>query len=116
MAAIQIISNSAKAAGIKITPNYPDFGGYLDARLKGTFDLAIDNQAQISNTPWSYYHFIFYDKLADIPVTQGGNYGRYNNKEAFDLVTQLDKVPTNDLAGMKAVISKLQEIQLKIYR
>jgi peptide/nickel transport system substrate-binding protein len=112
MAAIQIISNSAKAVGINVQPDYPDFNGYLDARLKGTFDLAIDNQAQVSNTPWSYYHFIFYDKLADIPTTQGGNYGRYNNQKAFDLVTQLDKIATNDLQGMKAVISKLQTIQL----
>ena len=112
MAAIQIISNSTKAVGINVQPDYPDFNGYLDARLKGTFDLAIDNQAQVSNTPWSYYHFIFYDKLADIPTTQGGNYGRYNNQTAFDLVTQLDKLATNDLQGMKAVISKLQTIQL----
>jgi peptide/nickel transport system substrate-binding protein len=112
MAAIQMISNNLKAVGINVVPDYPDFNGYLDARLKGTFDLAIDNQQQISNTPWSYYHFIFYDKIADIATTQGGNYGRYNNKTAFDLVTQLDKLATTDLAGMKAVISKLQTIQL----
>jgi peptide/nickel transport system substrate-binding protein len=112
MAAIQIISDSAKAVGINIVPDYPDFNGYLDARLKGTFDLAVDNQMQVSNTPWSYYHFVFYDKLADIATTQGGNYGRYNNQTAFDLVTQLDKLATDDLAGMKAVISKLQTIQL----
>jgi len=112
MAAIQMISKSAKAVGINIVASYPDFNGYLDARLKGTFDLAIDNQVQVSNTPWSYYHFIFYDQLKDIPTTQGGNYGRYNNKTAFNLVTQLDKLKTTDLAGMKAVISKLQTIQL----
>jgi peptide/nickel transport system substrate-binding protein len=112
MSAIQIISNSAQAVGINVVPDYPDFNGYLDARLKGTFDLAIDNQAQVSNSPWSYYHFIFYDKLADIPTTQGGNYGRYDNKTAFDLVVQLDKVPTTDLAGMNAIISQLQTIQL----
>ena len=112
MAAIQIIANSTKDAGIKVVPDYPDFNGYLDARLKGTFDLAIDNQVQVSNTPWSYYHFIFYDKLADIATTQGGNYGRYDNQAAFDLVTELDKVATDDLAGMNAVISQLQTIQL----
>jgi peptide/nickel transport system substrate-binding protein len=112
MAAIQIISNSAKAAGINVVPDYPDYNGYMDTRLKGTFDLAIDNQANLSNTPWSYYHFIFYDRLADIPTTQGGNYGRYNNQTAFDLVTQLDKLASTDLAGMKDVISKLQTIQL----
>lgn len=112
MAAIQIIANSAQAVGINVQPDYPDYNGYLDARLKGTFDLAIDNQAQVSNTPWSYYHFIFYDKLADIATTQGGNYGRYNNQKAFDLVTQLDKTPTDDLKTMQAICSQLQTIQL----
>src|SRR5450756_619056 len=112
MAAAQMISKSAKAVGLRIVASYPDFNGYLDARLKGTFDLAIDNQANVSNSPWTYYHFIFYDQLKDIPTTQGGNYGRYNNKTAFALVTQLDKTKTTDLAAMKAVISKLQTIQL----
>ena len=112
MEAIRIISTSAKAAGINVVTDFPDFNGYLDARLQGTFDLAIDNQQQIGNTPWGYYHFIFYDKLADIPSTQGGNYGRYDNQKAFDLVTQLDKVPADDIAGMQAVISQLQTIQL----
>jgi peptide/nickel transport system substrate-binding protein len=112
MAAIQIISNNAQAVGINVQPNYPDYNGYLDARLNGTFDLAIDNQQQISNTPWSYYHWIFYDRLQDIPSTQGGNYGRYNNPQAFDLVTQLDKAKIDDLQGMKTIISQLQTIQL----
>jgi peptide/nickel transport system substrate-binding protein len=112
MAAIQIISNSAQAVGINVVPDYPDFGGYLDARLNGTFDLAIDNQEQVSNSPWSYYDFVFYAELDDIATTQGGNYGRYNNPEAFALVDQLDKVPTDDLEGMRAIISQLQRIQL----
>ena len=112
MAAIQIISANCQAVGINVQPDYPDYNGYLDARLKGTFDLAIDNQAQISNTPWSYYHFIFYDKLADIATTQGGNYGRYNNTKAFDLVTQLDKTQVTDLKGMQTICSQLQTIQL----
>ena len=112
MAAIQIISNSAQAVGINVVPDYPDFGGYLDARLNGTFDLAIDNQEQVSNSPWSYYDFIFYAELDDIATTQGGNYGRYSNPEAFDLVDQLDKVPTDDLEGMRAITSQLQRIQL----
>ncbi len=112
MTAIQIISKNAQDVGINLQPDYPDFNGYLDARLKGTFDLAIDNQQQIGNTPWAYYHFIFYDKLADIPTTQGGNYGRYKNQAAFDLVTQLDKVKVDDLKGMQDIISQLQTIQL----
>jgi peptide/nickel transport system substrate-binding protein len=112
MMAIQIISNNAQAVGINVVPDYPDFNGYLDARLKGTFDLAIDNQAQVSNTPWSYYRFMFYDKLADIATTQGCNYGRYSNQKAFDLVAQLDKTQSSDLKTMQTICSQLQTIQL----
>jgi len=112
MTAIQMISANAKAVGINIIPDYPNYNDFLDARLKGTFDLAIDNQAQISSTPWSYYSFIFYSKLADIPSTQGGNYGRYNNQKAFDLVTQLDKTPVDDLEAIQSICSQLQTIQL----
>ncbi len=112
MEAAKIIASNAQAVGINVQADYPDYNGYLDARLQGTFDLAIDNQPQLSNTPWSYYHWVFYDKLADIATSQGGNYGRYDNQTAFDLVTQLDKTPTDDLATMKDLVSKLQTIQL----
>lgn len=40
------------------------------------------------------------------------NFGRYENQEAWNLVQQLGQVPTDDAAGMKAVTSKLQKIQL----
>ncbi|MHB0875540.1 MAG: ABC transporter substrate-binding protein [Anaerolineae bacterium] len=112
MEAIKIIASSAQAAGINVQPDYPDYNGYLDARLNGTFDLCIDNQPQMSNTIWSYYHWIFYDQLEDIATSQGGNYGRYNNQEAFDLVTQLDKTAIDDVETMASIASQLQTIQL----
>jgi peptide/nickel transport system substrate-binding protein len=113
MAAINIIAQQLQTVGINVTPAYPAFNDYLAARLNGTFSLTLDNQANISNTPWSYYHFIFYDQLKDIPTTQGGNYGRDNDPAAFALVTKLDQTQTTDLAGMQAVVSQLQTIQLK---
>jgi peptide/nickel transport system substrate-binding protein len=112
MTAIQIISKSCQDVGINVQPDYPDYPGYLDARLQGTFDLAIDNQKNISNTPYDYYHWMFYDKLEDIATTQGGNYGRYNNPDAFKLVEDLNATKIDDLEGMKAVISELETIQL----
>jgi peptide/nickel transport system substrate-binding protein len=112
MESIKVVSNGAQAAGINLVPDYPDYGGYLDARLNGTFDMAIDNQPQLSNTPWTYYDWIFQNPIEDIATIQNGNYGRYNNPEAFDLVNQLDKTPIDDVEGMKAIISELQRVQL----
>jgi peptide/nickel transport system substrate-binding protein len=112
MAAIQIISRNAAAIGIKVTPAYPDYGGWLDALLKGTLDMSIRNEAQLSSTVYSYYMWVFQHPLDTIETAQWGNYGRYNNKEAFDLTDQLAKVKIGDDAAIKAITSKLQKITL----
>ncbi len=39
MIAIQVISESAKAAGIKVTPGYPDYGTLVDDRGHARYDL-----------------------------------------------------------------------------
>ncbi len=112
MESIRVVASGAQAAGINLEPDFPDYGGYLDARLNGTFEMAIDNQPQMSNTPWTYYDWVFQNPIEDIATMQNGNYGRYENEEAFELVTQLDKTPIDDVEGMKAITSELQRIQL----
>jgi len=112
MEANKIIVSGLQAVGINSESAFPDYGGYIDQRNAGTFDMMIANDAQMSNTPWSYYNWMFMHPVADVGTLQNGNYGRYDNKEAFDLVDQLDTVKVDDLEGMKTVISKLQKIQL----
>ena len=110
MESIKVISESAKAVGINVEPAFPDYGARTDAIQQGTFDLAIVNDQQLSNTPWTYYNWIFRQPVAD--VMNAGNFGRYENAEAWDLVQQLDQTPVDDLEGMKAITSQLQTIQL----
>lgn len=112
MESVRVISNSAQAVGINVVPDFPDYPGYLDARNSGTFDLMIANDAQISNTPFTYYQWMFQNPIEDIATMQNGNYGRYDNQEAFDLVDQLDMVAVDDLEGMRAIMSELQRIHL----
>jgi peptide/nickel transport system substrate-binding protein len=112
MAAIQIISKNAQAVGMNITPEYPDYGPWRDAQLKGTFELSLQNESQMSSTPWSYYKWVFQNPIANIATAQYGNYGRYENKEAFDLVNQLNQVKLGDDAKMKEIASKLQAITM----
>ncbi|AEJ62059.1 ABC-type transporter, periplasmic subunit [Spirochaeta thermophila DSM 6578] len=112
MESIKIVAEGCKAAGINVEPEYPDFGGYSDQLYGGTFDMAINNFGSgLSNTPWTFYNWVFYHPISD--NMPNGNFGRYNNQQIFDLVEQLNRVPTDDTEGMKAVISKIQEIQLK---
>ena len=112
MEANKIIVNGLRAVGINASSNFPDYGGYIDQRNQATFDMMIANDAQMSNTPWTYYNWMFQHPVKDIATLQNGNYGRYDNQAAFDLVDQLDQVKVDDLAGMKAVMTKLQTIQL----
>jgi peptide/nickel transport system substrate-binding protein len=110
MESIRVIANSAQAVGINLQTEFPDFGGYLDARNTGTFDMAISNEAQMSNTPWTYYDWVFQNPIAE--TMTNGNYGRYENQEVFDLVDQLDMVPVEDEEAMAEIVSQIQRIQL----
>jgi peptide/nickel transport system substrate-binding protein len=112
MESIRVVAKGCQEAGINVVTDFPDFPAYLDARNNGTFEMMISNDAQISNTPWTYYNWMFQYPIKDIATIQNGNYGRYDNQAAFDLVDQLDQIPADDVEGMKAVISQLQELQL----
>ncbi|MDK2980419.1 MAG: peptide/nickel transport system substrate-binding protein [Chloroflexota bacterium] len=112
MVAIQIISQNLKDVGINVEPVYPDYSALIAGLYSGDFDMVINNDAQMSNTVWSYYHFLFYHPIKEQMISGTGNYGRYENQEAFDLVDQLDATPITDIEGMKAIISQLQRIQL----
>ena len=110
MESIRVIAESAKAAGIKVNTEFPDYAALVDARNKGDFDMVINNEKQVSNSPWEYYDYMFRLPVQDTQST--ANFGRYENKKAWDLVQQLDKTPVDDTAGMKKITSQLQQIQL----
>lgn len=110
MESIKVISRSCQAIGINLKTEFPDYGGYVDERNGGTFEMTISNEKQLSDTPWTYYDWIFQDPIQD--TMTNGNYGRYDNQKAFDLVLALDETPKDDVDAMKAVISDMQEIML----
>src|SRR5450756_1800987 len=110
-AARDIIITSLKAAGINVESKPLDYNGLVAARNAGDFDLVINNEVQLGNTPWNYYDYIFH-----MPLMQGAaknrNYGGYENPAAWTLVQQLDKTPVTDVAATVSYTSKLQKIQL----
>lgn len=106
MTAIQIIARSAKTAGIKVTPAFPDYDTLVEDRGSGDYDLVLANDRQIANTPWTYYDYVY-----RLPVQKNQtvvNFERFQDPVAWDLVTQLDKTPSSDQAAMTAILSKLQ--------
>lgn len=108
--AARVIADSAKAAGIQITSETPADTVVQDMRESGDFDLILDNQRQMDNTPFRYYEYVFGLPILESQTTV--NYGRYENQQAWDLTQQLDQTKVGDLAGMNAIASQLQQIQL----
>jgi len=107
MTSIQVIADSAKAAGIKLTPSFPEYGTMADDRGHGNFDLLLGNDRQYSNTPWTYYQYIF-----QLPITENQttvNYERYSNPTAWNLVKALDKTPSTNTKAYQTVMSQLQK-------
>jgi peptide/nickel transport system substrate-binding protein len=108
----RVIVSGLQAIGINAQTNFPEFAEYLSQRNEGTFDMMLNNDAQMANTPFRYYLWMARHPIEDVATIQDGNYGRYDNQEVFDLVDQLDQVPLDDEEGMQAIISELQTIFL----
>jgi peptide/nickel transport system substrate-binding protein len=106
MTAIQVIAGSAKNVGIKLTPGYPEYGTLTDDRGHARFDLLLGNDRQMSNTPWTYYQYIYNLPIADNQATM--NYERFTDQRAWQLTNQLKRTKTSDVKSYKAVMSKLQ--------
>jgi peptide/nickel transport system substrate-binding protein len=111
MTSIQVIADSAKAVGIKITPEFPEYGTLVDDRGHARYDLLLGNDRQYSNTPWTYYQYIFQLPILENQTTV--NYERYSNQTAWNLVKQLDKTPSTNKAAYQAIMTKLQTIFLQ---
>jgi peptide/nickel transport system substrate-binding protein len=110
MEAIRVVTEGAKAAGINIKTDFPAQTAVEDMRESGNFDLILDNQRQIDNTPWTYYDYLF--RLPVLPQQTTVNFARYQNQAAWDLVNQLDRTKVEDVEGMKKFASQLQRVQL----
>src|SRR3954452_21458408 len=102
MTSVPAIPDSAKGAGVKINPNFPEEGTMADDRGHANYDLLLGNDRQYSNTPWTYYQYIFQLPIQKNQTTV--NYERYTNQTAWNLVKQLDKTPTSDKAAYQAIM------------
>jgi peptide/nickel transport system substrate-binding protein len=110
MEAARVIANSAKEAGINVEAEFPDFNALVDARNAAEFDLLINNERQMSNTPWTYLRYVF--REVQEPMNTD-NFARYDSPEGRELLNQLDQTAIDDTEGMQQIISQMHEIQLQ---
>lgn len=117
--ACKIIVENFKEVGInasvKTLPFHADGKDFWKDIHAADFDLAINNFHSFpTNTSWTMIDWLFKD-LEKLSTSSSylGNYGRYNNKEVFSLVDQLNRTPLSDKAQNKKIITKISEIYLK---
>ena len=111
MTAIQIIASSAKAVGIKITPGFPEYNTMVDDRGHGNYDLLLGNDRQYSNTPWTYYQYIYQLPIKNNQTTT--NYERYKSSKAWDLTIGLDKIPSSNTHARATQMALLEKTFLQ---
>lgn len=110
MESSRVIAENAQEVGINIEAEFPDEQLLVEERNSGEYDLVINNERQLSNTPWTYYDYLFQLPVQDEQTTV--NFHRYENEEAWGLVEQLAAVPADDTEGIAEITSQIQEIQL----
>jgi peptide/nickel transport system substrate-binding protein len=109
MTAIQIIADSAKDAGIKITPAYPDFNSLVDERNSGKFELVINNDKQLANTPYSYYDYLFHLPISETMTVV--NFQRFTQAGAapWALTLKFNKVKSSNVKLARKYQSQIQK-------
>jgi len=111
MQAAQMIAADLKQVGIRATATYPDFNTWQSMRNNGKFDLMIDNTAQMSDTPYTYYQYLFNQPV--LKTQTNYNFERTVNNAAWKLTQQLNATPKSNLAKMKTITAALERITLQ---
>lgn len=110
MEAARVIADGAQEAGINVVADFPDAGALDDARINGEFELILNNDAQLENTPATYYEYVFRHPLQD--QMWNGNFGRYDDSTGWDTVQELNRLESDDPA-FEETLSELQELHLE---
>ena len=107
MTAIQIIAQNAKAVGIRVTPGYPEYATMTDDRGHGRFDLLLGNDRQYSNTPWTYYQYIYQLPIKDNQTNT--NYERYKDSLAWNMTAGLDRIKSSNGHARQVQMARLEK-------
>jgi peptide/nickel transport system substrate-binding protein len=107
MAGIQVIAQDLNAVGIKATAIYPQYPNRTANLTNGTYDLALDNNAQADSSPWSYFNRVY-----NLPITAHQtaqlNWERFSSPADWKLVQQAGSTPLTDTATLQKIYTQLE--------
>lgn len=108
--AAEVIAASLRDVGINVVTDFPDSPELDDLRDTGEFDLVINNDSGLSNTPAEHYTYLFQLPIQERQSARN-NMARYENEQAWELTEQLWRVSVGE-SGFQELMSQLQEISL----
>jgi len=107
MEATSIISQDLAAVGIKISLIYPQDAARNSDLTSGNYDLALDNNASLDSSPWSYFQRVY-----NLPIvkqqTAQLNWERLDDPAAWNLVQEAGSTPPTDTAKLDSIYSQLE--------
>jgi peptide/nickel transport system substrate-binding protein len=107
MASIQVIAQQLNAVGIHVTPTFPQYAARTANLTNGNYDLAIDNNAQLDSTPWTYFQRVYALPIATSQTAQL-NWERFSSPADWSLVQQAGTTPLSDTAKLNSIYSQLE--------
>ena len=108
MAGVQVISQDLAAVGIKVTPTFPQYAARTTDLTSGNYDLALDNNAQLDSTPWSYFQRVYALPIEKQQTAQL-NWERFSSPSDWALVQQAGSTPVTDTAKLNSIYSQLEK-------
>ena len=112
VATMQTAVQSAKAAGIEITPINLSNDDFYNRLYSGNFDLAYYAETAIGPAP--YYElreWLYSGNTAPIGQNATTNFERYNNPQTDQLLNQYGS--STDTATQKQIMAQLEQVMLK---
>jgi len=108
MQGIQVIQQELSAIGINIQLIYPQYPARTANLTNGTYDLALDNNAGLDSTPWSYFQRVYQLPIQPHQTAQL-NWERFSSPADWSLVQQAGTTPLTDTAKLKSIYSSLEK-------
>jgi peptide/nickel transport system substrate-binding protein len=108
MAGIQSIAQDLKAIGINVQTIYPDYTARTSSLTSGNFDMALDNNAALDSTPWTYFQRV-YNLPIQAQQTAQLNWERFSSPADWALVQKAGATPVSDTAALKSIYSQLEK-------
>jgi peptide/nickel transport system substrate-binding protein len=104
----QVIQQELQASGINVQVVQPQAPQRQNDITNGNYDLALDNNAGLDSTPWSYFQRVYQLPIAKQQSAQL-NWERYSSPTDWNLVQEAATVPTTDTAKLNQIYSTLEK-------